>query len=166
MNFLLRCCFLALFVVGPQVGTAAAQVVVRAPLTQVEVAPGQIRVLAPFVRVQVSGVPQLLQPPPPIVAQPLPAGPAPIVVMPPLPAGVSPPTAAEFAAGFKPLPGAYEVVLLHPFTGQPVKVCFTLPYTKGCYRVRVRPRYIEFDAPDRAVEILFLRNGRVEVEKY
>ena len=159
MPFLFRSCGAALTASALLAGFASAQVSVRAPLTQVDVGPGQVRVQVPFVGVIVSGMPQ--PPPPPIFIAPPPGGGAQ-----PVPAGAPVPSAAEFAASFKPLPGTYEVVLLHPFTQQPVKVAFTLPRSAGYYRVRVRPRFIEFDAPDHVVEIRFFRNGQVGIEKY
>jgi hypothetical protein len=140
---------------------ANAQLTVQAPFTQVQVGPGQVRVLAPFVRVQVIGAP-----PPLLYTAPTPLVAVPMVPAQALPAGVSAQTPAEFAGNFKPMPGSYEAILLHPFTLQPVKVCFTLPRTQGNYWTRVRPRLIQFDSPDHVVEIRFLRNGQVEVDKY
>ncbi len=71
----------------------------------------------------------------------LPDSPLPVPqVVPVLPAPsllpVRPLTVNEFVSAFKPLPGQYEVLLVHPKTGCPVKVCFTLK--PGCIRtVRV-----------------------------
>jgi hypothetical protein len=168
MRFSTLICFAALGLIALIAGSSNAQTTIRAPFTQVDTGPGGVRVLAPFVNIQVPFLPA----PPPMIAAPPVAGPPPMIVappavgLPPLPAGVPAPTVADFAATFKPVPGTYDVVLQHPFTQQPVKVSFTLPRTNGYYRVRVRPRFIEFDAPDHVVEIRFLRNGRVEVEKY
>src|SRR5262245_27841466 len=93
----------------------------------------------------------------PVVVQPD----APAVVL-PAPTPVRPPTHAEFARSFQPLPGRYEVVLLHPFTHCPVQVCFTLP--PGCpKKVRVERRELEFDYGRREVEIRFYRDGGVRV---
>lgn len=72
-------------------------------------------------------------PPPQIVPGP----PPPVVPMRPM-------TVSEFVATFKPLPGKYEVMLIHPKTGCPVKVCFALP--PGCIRnVRCTGHKIVFD---------------------
>jgi hypothetical protein len=168
MTILSRSCVAALAAVPFLVASAQAQVIIRAPFTQVEVGPGQVRVQAPLTQVEVAPGQVRVQAPlvrvqPPLVPQPLyPPPPPPAVVV---PAVARPLTGPEFAATFKPVPGSYEAVLLHPFTLQPVKVCFTLPATAGCYRVRARPRFIEFESPDRVVEIRFLRNGQVAVEK-
>jgi hypothetical protein len=161
MKVLFRFCLAALAGVPLLVSSASAQVSVRAPLTQVEVGPNQVQVQAPFVRIQVPLAPP---PPPPVVVAPAPPPPQPSIA-PALPALATFPTPVGFATGFKPAPGSYEVVLQHPFTLQPVKVCFTLPVTAGCYRTHVRPRLIAFDSPDHTVEIRFLRNGRVEIDK-
>jgi hypothetical protein len=110
-----------------------------------------------FARAQFSHV----APPPPEGAlpapQPLPIPPPPTVIP------VRPLTVAEFVASFTPLPGSYEVLLIHPKTGCPVKVCFTLP--PGCLRkVWVNGHKIEFGYKcQRDVVIRFLHNGRVWV---
>jgi hypothetical protein len=92
--------------------------------------------------------------PPP---QPIPPPPPPAVVP------VHPLTVNEFAASFKPLPGKYEVLLIHPKTGCPVNVCFTLP--PGCIRkVRANGHKIEFVYKcQRDVVIRFLHGGKVWV---
>jgi hypothetical protein len=80
------------------------------------------------------------QNPPPVPKQEI-VVPGPAVV--PAPTAVRPMTLAEFAEAFKPAPGTYEVVLLHPDTCCPVKVCFTLPC--GCpKKVRVFKRTLTF----------------------
>src|SRR5262249_9693354 len=66
------------------------------------------------------------QAPPPVPQQEVVVPTTPV----PPPTVVRPLTLAEFAESFKPAPGTYEVVLLHPDTCCPVKVCFTLPC--GC----------------------------------
>jgi hypothetical protein len=93
-------------------------------------------------------VPEL---PPPTIAPPL-------NVLP-----VRPMTVSEFVAVFKPLPGKYEVLLIHPKTGCPVKVCFTLP--PGCLRnVRCTGHRIVFDYKCQCnVVIWFLHSGKVWV---
>ncbi len=102
------------------------------------------------------------------VAPPPPSGklPAPQLMPglpPPAVVPVQPLTVNEFAASFKPLPGTYEVLLIHPKTCCPVKVCFTLP--PGCIRkVRVNGHKIEFVYKcQRDVVIRFLCTGKVWV---
>lgn len=92
--------------------------------------------------------------PPPQVVPGLP----PPVVLP-----LQPMTVSEFVAWFKPLPGKYEVMLIHPKTGCPVKVCFTLP--PGCIRkVRCTRHKIVFDYKCQCnVVIRFLHSGKVWV---
>ena len=100
-------------------------------------------------------------PPPPVVTPVVVQPDAPAVVL-PAPTPVRPPTHAEFARHFQPLPGRYEVVLLHPDTRCPVQVCFTLP--PGCpKKVRVERRELEFDYGRYEVEIRFDRRGGVRV---
>ena len=68
----------------------------------------------------------------------------------------------EFARIFKPLPGKYEVVLIHPGNKRPVNVCFTLP--DGCPRVIVHHRELVFDyGRHHEVAIRFALGGRVRV---
>jgi len=76
---------------------------------------------------------------------------------------IRPMTVSEFVATFKPLPGKYEVMLIHPKTGCPVKVCFALP--PGCIRnVRCTGHKIVFDYKCQCdVVIRFLHNGKVWV---
>ena len=72
-------------------------------------------------------------------------------------------THREFAETFKPAPGTYDVVILHPVTHKPVQVTFTLP--PGAARnVRSFLRQINFDYGGRRdVTIRFLGDGRVRV---
>lgn len=88
---------------------------------------------------------------------------SPPVVVPPAVVPIRPLTVGEFAATFKPLPGRYEVLLIHPKTGCPVQVCFTLP--PGCIRcVRATGHRIVFDYKCQCnVVIRFLHNGKVWV---
>ncbi len=102
-------------------------------------------------------------PPPPNETLPLPQtvpelSPPPVVPMP-----IRPMTVSEFVATFKPLPGKYEVMLIHPKTGCPVRVCFALP--PGCIRnVRCTGHKIVFDYKCQCnVVIRFLHNGKVWV---
>jgi hypothetical protein len=94
-----------------------------------------------------------VEPPPQVV----PTLPAPVLLP------VRPMTLKEFASAVKPLPGNYEVLLIHPKTGCPVKVCFTLP--PGCVRkVRVNSHRIEFVYKGQHdVVIRFLHGGKVRV---
>jgi hypothetical protein len=82
---------------------------------------------------------------------------------PPVALPIRPMTVSEFVASFKPLPGNYEVMLIHPKTCCPVKVCFTLP--PGCLRkVRCTGHKIVFDYKcQRDVVIRFLHSGKVRV---
>ncbi|HEV3237200.1 MAG TPA: hypothetical protein VGZ25_09445, partial [Gemmataceae bacterium] len=80
------------------------------------------------------------QNPPPVPKQEIVV---PGAVLVPAPLEVRPMTLAEFAEAFKPAPGTYEVVLLHPDTCCPVKVCFTLPC--GCpKKVKLHKRTLTF----------------------
>jgi hypothetical protein len=93
---------------------------------------------------------------PPGTVAPAPA-PAPVVLTP-----APPMTHQEFARIFKPLPGKYEVVLIHPGSKRPVNVCFTLP--DGCPRVVVHHRELVFDyGRHHEVAIRFALGGRVRV---
>jgi hypothetical protein len=147
--------------------TQAGETVVQAPFVSVRVSTGHpgshVSVRAPFVKVYVptgrpAGVTQQLDvaPPQPVEVLPPPT-PGPVI-------GVQRPlTHREFARTFKPVQGTYDVVLLHPDTCCPVRVCFTLPY--GCpKRVRVERHELEFDYGRTEVELRFRRNGTVQVE--
>lgn len=73
-----------------------------------------------------------------------------------------PVTLCDFARGFQPVPGNYEVLFVHPVKGCPVRVCFTLP--PGCPRVCLSKRAVVFDYGCRAVTIHFkILCGRVKV---
>lgn len=103
-----------------------------------------------------------------VLPPPRPEQGAPIVEPPmgpsgPVPFPVRPPTHAEFARGFRPMPGLYEVVLLHPHSGQPVRVQFELPPGQP-KKVRVERNELEFDYGRFEVEIRFHRDGRATVE--
>jgi hypothetical protein len=174
MPSLSRLGLLALAGVAGLAGSARAQVVVRAPFVTVGVGPG-VYVRAPFVTVNL--------PPRSVVVRPVPARPAlpplgppgnppPVPVaelhtLPPPPARViaRAPTPWEFASTFRPAGGRYEVVLEHPFTHAPVKVCFTLP--EGLPRkVRANRLKLEFDYGRRCcVTVRFYRNGTVVVRE-
>jgi hypothetical protein len=74
------------------------------------------------------------------------------------------PTLAEFATTFQPTPGRHEAELLHPGTGRPVKVAFTLPPGKP-RAVRLSRREVVFDYGRGRVAIRFLLGGRVQVRE-
>src|SRR5262245_58801946 len=156
-----------------------AQVVVRAPFVTVVVGrscvPGR-RVVS----VQVPGIVDVNvgSPAPVPVAPPLPPPPpapdelpAPRIMpsaaaVAPVNVPAAPPralTVEEFAAAFQPAPGNHEVTLLHPRTGQPVTVQFTLPPGVP-KKVRVSRRDLEFDYGRHEVDIRFLLRGRVRVD--
>jgi hypothetical protein len=116
--------------------------------------------------------PVVLTPPPDVVPPPPAAIPGPIVSVPsPLPPSAAPAVKAlvpappmthhEFAQVFKPLPGKYEVSLIHPGSKCPVTVCFTLP--EGCPQVKVHRRDLVFDYGRHEVHIRFALGGRVKV---
>jgi hypothetical protein len=106
--------------------------------------------------------PVLVAPAPAVQAPPA-LPPAPIVSVPAplLPAAPAPLTHQQFAQAFKPLPGRYEVSLIHPGSKCPVAVCFTLP--EGCPRIIVHRRDLIFDYGRHEVHIRFQIGGRVKV---
>jgi hypothetical protein len=138
--------------------TARADVFIRVPFVTVRVGnPGPVivnpPVTGPIVIGQPIDVPPVVVQPPRIIVN---EAPPPVVV------ATRAPTLDEFAKTFKPQPGKYEVVIQHPVTCDPVKVCFTLP--EGCpKKVHVRAREIDFDYGRTEVSIRFIRDGRVRV---
>ena len=111
--------------------------------------------------------PEVLTPPTPVPQVPVQPGASTIQPPPaPVPQVVPnrPMTVDEFAKGFRPAAGKYQVTLLHPRTNAPVTVAFTLP--QGNPRVRVTNRLIDFDYGRQEVEIRFLLGGRVEVKYF
>ena len=177
---------LALLGLAVEVSPGRADVFVRVPFVRVYVGQPGVNVRVPFFNLNVGngipvGMPIPVQvPPPPVpvgpgqnvpVMPPVPPEPTPVVapgqvVVPPPPAQAvvaRPPTLNEFAASFRPMPGAYEVVLLNPVTNHAVKVNFTLP--PGSPTIRVFPRRLEFDYGSRrqSVEIRFDRKDGVSV---
>ena len=72
--------------------------------------------------------------------------------------------ALEFARSFQAVPGQarYEVVVVHPCTGRPVKVCFSLP---GCpRRVKCGKNSVVFRyGLCKTVVLSFERDGQVRV---
>lgn len=79
----------------------------------------------------------------------------------PPPTPVRPLTVEEFAATFRPEPGTYEVLFLHPVSKKPVNVTFTLP--PGCVRVRWEKREIVFDYGKQVIRLRFRLLGKVAV---
>jgi len=148
-----------------------AQVFVGAPFVRVwsDPAPGGgVYIRAPGVRVSVpDGPPVIVAPPPPVYVAPPPAvvvmpPPAPVVVTPPPVVVVTrPQTPQEFAQTFRPTPGPHEAVLIHPRTGQAVRVAFSLP--PGTPRVFANQRVLEFDYGRTRVTIIFGIAGGVRV---
>jgi hypothetical protein len=154
-------------------GTGHAGVFVRVPFVTVHVNRG-VFVGAGPVQVAVPPAPVVVAPGRPsgvVVSEPVPAvrlvpddqlpPPTPLPPPPP-PAVVKPMTVEQFVECFKPQPGKYEVILVHPKSCQPVKVCFELP--PGCPRkVRHTKHVLEFDYGRDSVRIRFLHNGDVKV---
>ncbi len=157
---------------------SGAQVEIRVPFVSVRV--GQPTIIrAPFVRLVLPGraystvatpKPTAVKPgdPPPVPVEELPSRMVPSVktaAPPPLKATQSVMTVKEFASSFKPLStgGQYKVMLRHTFTGEPVKVAFTLPpgtpkrVTAG--KLRLEFRY----GKGKPVVVRFYRNGTVQV---
>lgn len=156
---------------------AQADTIVRAPGVYVEVGPA-IVVRAPFVHIVIprtkpvplpAPVPVPLPPPKGVV--PIdPSGPPPVPgeELPPLPApkpvAVKVPTVREFASREFDA-GRHEAIVLHPMTGKPVKVAFTLPVSPR--RVFVERDRIEFRwgvLARKGVSLVFRRDGGVELE--
>jgi hypothetical protein len=72
-----------------------------------------------------------------------------------------PPNHYDFARTFVPTPGRHHVVVIHPGSGAPVQVSFSLPH--GIPQVRTYPRRIIFDYGTVEVEIHFAMCGLVQV---
>jgi len=148
-------------------GLAAwSQVVVRTPLFEL-VVPTRAQVPPPVAPALPAPVPADPGAPPPVPLVPVPQQPIPPVGSAPVVPGpmLAVPTHFEFAAHFKPTaPGHYEVVLLHPCTKCPVKVCFDLPQCPR--KVKATKTSLEFRwgvLCCKSVRILFLPNGTVAV---
>jgi hypothetical protein len=94
---------------------------------------------------------------------PKPVEPAPIDPKAPKPAACPTPIShCDFARTFKPAPGKYEVLFIHPVKGCPVWVCFDLPPGKPC--VYTSKRQLVFDYGCHAVVVQFkILCGRVAV---
>lgn len=73
-------------------------------------------------------------------------------------------TVDEFARSFQPLPGTYEVTLLHPKTCCPVTVCFTIPPCHCVKKVKASKHSIRIEIEHRRdVVINFRHSGKVDV---
>ena len=150
-------------------GSSRAGFFLRVPFVVVDIHRRGVYVGAGPVQVQVPGNPAPLPPAPPPVAQPetspaFPADqlPSPTPIPAPAPTILKAMTVQQFAESFKPQPGKFEVVLVHPKSGCPVKVCFELP--PGCPRkVRWTKHVLEFDYGRVSVRIRFYHNGDVRV---
>ena len=152
---------------------AFAEVTVIAPFVRVDAGRSGVVVRTPWITVdtrslclpamtKVARRPARADVPPPLPKEPEPV-PVPRSGDPTPAVRVKPMTLAEFATSFEPKPGTYEVELLHPGSGQAVKVAFTLP--DGTPRkVRVKRREIDFDYGKQTVSIRFLIGGRVRVQ--
>jgi hypothetical protein len=105
---------------------------------------------------------------PPAAPPPKPVEPAPIELkLAPSAACPTPITLCDFCHGFKPAPGKYEVLFLHPVKCCPVWVCFDLPAGCGPPKVCCSKREIVFDYGCKAVVIRFkLLCGKVAVNYY
>ena len=171
MRKLISCVFLTLVAAAP----ARAQVTVQTPWFCLRVgqpAPTRVLVQTPWVTVGVAPAGQAIRP----IASPAAPAAATYEYMPgappPVPLPISfeaaptrtAPTLNEFAASFAPKAGRYEVDIVHPFTGKPVKVSFTLP-DGSPRRVKVQRRGLDFDYGSRQVSIRFLRDGEVRVRE-
>ena len=118
---------------------------------------------------------------PPVFPQPIPLAPGvrlqpqlapyqscrqPVYVPPPVTPQPAPRalTLAEFSRFFTPIPGKHDVWIVHPSTGRPVQVCFTLPGgLMRDYEVDKRSIRFEFECGTE-VDIDFRNNGTVRVE--
>jgi hypothetical protein len=150
-------------------GSSHAGFFLRVPFVTVSIDRG-VFVGAGPVQVQVPGRPVAVPPGPSGVVVPEPARAVPAEQLPPpstLPgpavASAKAMTVEQFVESFKPQPGRYEVLLVHPKSGCPVKVCFELP--AGCpSKVRWTKHVLEFDYGRAAdVRIRFYHNGDVKV---
>jgi hypothetical protein len=156
---------IAVAVLAAFANSSRADFFLRVPFVRVHVNHG-VFVGAGPVQVQVPARPGVLPSGPPgvVVSDPVPAVPVdPLPPPTPLPAAVvKPMTVEQFAEVFQAKPGKYEVVLIHPKSGCPVKVCFELP--PGCPRkVRWTKHVLEFDYGRDSVRIRFYHNGDVNV---
>ncbi len=161
-----RTAILALGALLALTSTVPAQVFIRVPFVTVQAGPGGAYVRTPFVTVDAGG---RMLPPSTVIVQPAPLpAPSPIVIAPkqletvPPPALVKVPTLAEFATSFVARAGTHEVTVIHPVTGRPVTVSFTLPDGTP-KKIDVKRREIDFDYGRSSVTIRFMAGGKVSV---
>jgi hypothetical protein len=183
MQRLLLTSLLALAGIMGLAAEGRADVIVRAPFVCVQVGkpyppgPRDLVVRTPFVTVRVARPVHLAPPPAPAAPQALPAQPGdppPVPVDPPTQAPPPPGAAAgpeparaltvrDFASAFRPAAGTHEVVLVHPRTGKPVPVTFTLPPgTPRKVRATRNALILNYGRRE-VVTIRFLRDGTVRV---
>jgi hypothetical protein len=74
-------------------------------------------------------------------------------------------TLAQFSRTFAATPGRHQYWIIHPRTGVPVEVCFTLPDCGRLDRLHVGRDdiLIDLDQPDFDVRIEFRNDGTVRV---
>ena len=152
-------------------GSSRAEFFLRVPFVTVRIDRGSgVFVGAGPAVVQVPGRPGVMAPAPAPapadIKEPVPADPGDPALPPPrtLPSAtvVKPMTVEQFVEVFQPKAGRYEVLLVHPKSGQPIKVCFDLP--PGAPRkVRWTRHVLEFDYGRDSVRIRFYHNGEVGV---
>jgi hypothetical protein len=152
----------ALVVLAP---AAQAQVLVQTPWVTVRVCPTEVTVQSGPLAIRVPRCARAA--PAPILAPQMPPAQPEPGAPPPVPEeavekAVQAPTLAQFAGAFRPRGGRYETVLLHPATGQPVQVAFTLPDGPP-RKVRVYRYRLAFDYGRRTVALVFRRDGSVHV---
>lgn len=141
-----------------------ADVIICTPWARVQVGQANVSVQAPYVNLNIPRrtaapiAPAMPLPPAHNVPAVIPGEPPP----PPQPRGAVVPTPAEFARSLVPQAGRHEAVILHPATGQPVSISFTLPPGQPRH-VRVRHWRVVLDYGRHNVAIVFLRNGGVRV---
>lgn len=156
-------CLLTLGSLTAWISSGQAQIVtIQTPRVSIQVGRPPLAAVAVPGRVAVP----VVQEPVPVAPQPrvvpiVPMQPADPLLPAPTPVPLRPMTHREFACLFKPVPGCHEALLIHPGSGCPVLVRFSLP--PGCPRVRVGCREVEFDYGCKEVEIRFKLFGRVAV---
>src|SRR5262249_55029894 len=101
--------------------------------------------------------------PAPLPAAPAAAEPAKTSLVPACPLPVN---LCDFCRSFKPAPGQYEVLFLHPVKCCPIWVCFTLP--PGCPKVCCDKRNIVFDYGCNGTVVIHFKLlcGGVKVRNY
>jgi hypothetical protein len=161
MRFLLLFSTAALMLLTP---AARAQVIVQTPWVNVQVCPTEVMVQAGPFAIRVPRARRAA--PAPVMPEafslePAPGEPPPVPIDPGSGTGM-PPSLAAFAAAFRPQAGHHEAVLLHPATGQPVKVGFTLPDGEP-RKVRVLRYRVAFDYGRKTIALIFRRDGTVQV---